>query len=192
MPKFYRQSFAKNPKQVKFYWCLNIKIPKLLLLCFYSCLWFCPWGGLPEGDTPEGDPPQRRQPPGRRPPKKEAPPRRRPPKEGGTPQKETPQRRRHPPEGDPPKKEAPPTRSPQRRPPKKEPPPQGDPPPPWEADSGIRSMSGRYASYWNAFLLLCIIVQYSMWSLRSIQKTHHSGLDSIFLTRRFLKLHVHT
>ena len=24
---------------------------------------------------------------------------------------------------------------------------------PWEADSGIRSMSGRYASYWNAFLL---------------------------------------
>ena len=24
--------------------------------------------------------------------------------------------------------------------------------PPWEADSGIRSMSGRYASYWNAFL----------------------------------------
>ena len=25
---------------------------------------------------------------------------------------------------------------------------------PWEADFGIRSMSGRYASYWNAFLLL--------------------------------------
>ena len=24
--------------------------------------------------------------------------------------------------------------------------------PPWEADSGIRSMSGRYTSYWNAFL----------------------------------------
>ena len=26
------------------------------------------------------------------------------------------------------------------------------PPPPREADLGIRSMSGRYASYWNAFL----------------------------------------
>ena len=27
---------------------------------------------------------------------------------------------------------------------------------PWEADSSVRSMSGRYASYWNAFLcLLC-------------------------------------
>ena len=25
--------------------------------------------------------------------------------------------------------------------------------PPWEADSGIRSTSGRYACYWNAFLL---------------------------------------
>ena len=30
--------------------------------------------------------------------------------------------------------------------------------PPWEADSGIRSMSGRYASYWNAFLLESIIL----------------------------------
>ena len=39
--------------------------------------------------------------------------------------------------------------------------PRADPPgadtprkqtPPPEADSGIRSMSGRYASYWNAFL----------------------------------------
>ena len=27
-------------------------------------------------------------------------------------------------------------------------------PPPREADSGIRSTSGRYASYWNAFLLV--------------------------------------
>ena len=27
-----------------------------------------------------------------------------------------------------------------------------DPPPPREADARIRSMSGRYASYWNAFL----------------------------------------
>ena len=36
-----------------------------------------------------------------------------------------------------------------------EPPPAGRTPPP-EADSSIRSTSGRYASYWNAFLLhLC-------------------------------------
>ena len=39
------------------------------------------------------------------------------------------------------------------------PPPQADTPPgpgtppPKEADASIRSMSGRYASYWNAFLL---------------------------------------
>ena len=37
-------------------------------------------------------------------------------------------------------------------------PPGADPPPqqtpPWKADSGIRSMSGRYASYWNAFLFI--------------------------------------
>ena len=32
-----------------------------------------------------------------------------------------------------------------------------DPSPPPEADSGIQSMSGRYASYWNAFFL-CISV----------------------------------
>ena len=42
-------------------------------------------------------------------------------------------------------------------PPRKQTPPGADtpgsrPPPPGEADSGIRSMSGRYASYWNAFL----------------------------------------
>ena len=113
-----------------------------------------------EGD-PQGDPPPRRPPqeggnPQGDPPKKETPqegdpPRRRPPK------KETPQ------EGDPPR----------RRPPKKKPPPgphargkltgmrsrptpkgeiEGDQIPPQEADSMILSMSGRYASYWNAFL----------------------------------------
>ena len=30
------------------------------------------------------------------------------------------------------------------------------PPPPREADSGIQSTSGRYASYWNAFLFISI------------------------------------
>ena len=38
------------------------------------------------------------------------------------------------------------------------PPPEQTPPPPREADSSIRSTSGRYASYWNAFLLyICFI-----------------------------------
>ena len=32
-------------------------------------------------------------------------------------------------------------------------PPRADTPPPRQADSGIQSTSGRYASYWNAFLL---------------------------------------
>ena len=31
-------------------------------------------------------------------------------------------------------------------------PPREQTPPPWEADTSIRSTSGRYASYWNAFL----------------------------------------
>ena len=44
------------------------------------------------------------------------------------------------------------------------PPPDQAPPIPGthrEADSGIRSMSGRYASYWNAFLFtrICILSQ---------------------------------
>ena len=45
---------------------------------------------------------------------------------------------------------------PEQTPPWSRHPPQADTPreqtPPREADSGIRSMSGRYASYWNAFL----------------------------------------
>ena len=67
-------------------------------------------------------------------------------------------------QGDPPAKETPLPRRPpcQRYPPAKETPLprrplcQGDPPaketPCQKADSGIRSMNGRYASYWNAFL----------------------------------------
>ena len=49
-----------------------------------------------------------------------------------------------PPDGEPPRMENPPGwRTP----------PGGEPPPP-EADSSIRSTSGRYASYWNAYLFL--------------------------------------
>ena len=41
----------------------------------------------------------------------------------------------------------------QQTPPQEQTPPQSRQPPPPEADSGIRSTNGRYASYWNAFLL---------------------------------------
>ena len=41
-------------------------------------------------------------------------------------------------------------------PPGKHPPPEACTP--READSGIRSMSGRYASYWNAFLLAITLI----------------------------------
>ena len=65
----------------------------------------------------------------------------------------------HPRQGDPPGKETPWVgRPPQagRTPPGRETPTgQGDPPagrPPGQGTPGIRSMSGRYASYWNAFL----------------------------------------
>ena len=35
-------------------------------------------------------------------------------------------------------------------------------PPPRQEDCSIRSMSGRYASYWNAFLLNCVFVHICM------------------------------
>ena len=49
----------------------------------------------------------------------------------------------------------PPPRGPRRTPPRPRRPPQNqaDPPPPREEHCSIPSMSGRYASYWNAFLL---------------------------------------
>ena len=70
------------------------------------------------------------------------------------------------PQSRPPGSRAPWSRSPlEQTPPEKTPPradtplpeqtpPRADTPPetPWEADSSIRSMSGQYASYWNAFL----------------------------------------
>ena len=77
-----------------------------------------------------------------------------------------------PPDGEPPRMENPPDgepppwrtplgwRTPQDgEPPGMENPPRDGEPPPPEADSSIRSMSGRYASYWNAFLFqgLCFV-----------------------------------
>ena len=63
----------------------------------------------------------------------------------GYPPKADPPRTRHPPPG---------TRLPWSRQPLDQTPPSGPDPPPREADSSIRSTSGRYASYWNAFVLL--------------------------------------
>ena len=69
-----------------------------------------------------------------------------------------PPRSRHPPEQTPP----PQSRPPWSRPPRTDTPlpPEQTPPgtdTPREADSSIRSTSGRYASYWNAFLFLCFV-----------------------------------
>ena len=50
-------------------------------------------------------------------------------------------------------------------PPESRHPPGADNPPPREADSGIWSMSGRYASYWNAFLYNCAFPKISQVSL---------------------------
>ena len=79
-----------------------------------------------------------------------------PPPRAGTPQTRHPPRTRHPPGRHTPPWQAPPwagtplgRHTPQQTPP--------GPDPPREADASIRSMSGRYASYWNAFLLTCKI-----------------------------------
>ena len=78
--------------------------------------------------------------------RKHSPPEQTPP----TPPEQTPPGSRHPPEQTPPG-----DRHPLRQtPPQSRHPPGTRHPPLQEADSGIRSMSGRYASYWNAFCLL--------------------------------------
>ena len=102
-------------------------------------------------------PPWEQTPPRSRPPRDQAPPTTEPPgadtRPGpGTPRDQTPQSR-HPPRADtpPPWEQKPSPRS--RHPPRsRNPPPEQTPP--READASIRSMSGRYASYWNAFLFL--------------------------------------
>ena len=110
----------------------------------------------------------------RRPPAKETPLPRRPP-----PTKETPLPRR------PPTKETP---LPRR-------------PPPGEADSGIRSMSGRYASYWNAFLFFIVLSFYSSFLFFSIHISFiHSTIEVVYTVRihfhflpnhLFLCIHTH-
>ena len=82
------------------------------------------------------------------------PPRRRTPQAGRTPPRQ----------GGPPSREEPPSPDQADTPPDQaEPPPrtrQTTPPPP-EADSRIRSTSGRYASYWNAFLFVANVIFFS-------------------------------
>ena len=109
---------------------------------FCTCLSFCSQVGgvgIPQGT--EGDPPEHTTPPDQAhhhpasPPDHQTPPRTRhtPPTDQA----------HHPPgPGTPPGPDTPQSRHP---------PPGANTPPP-EADSGIRSTSGRYASYWNAFL----------------------------------------
>ena len=98
-------------------------------LCFYTCLWFCQQGGFLRAPPPPPGP--------SRPPLDQA---------------DTPQTRQTPPgQGRPPLDQADPpppgTRQTQLPPT----PPGPGRTPPREEDCSIRSMSGRYASYWNAF-----------------------------------------
>ena len=95
--------------------------------------------------------PRSRHPPGSRPPGADTPP------EQTSPGADTPWSR-HPPEQTPPRADTPLEQTPpgadtpEQTPPSPEQPPRSRHPP-READSSIRSTIGRYASYWNAFLL---------------------------------------
>ena len=129
------------------------------------CLSAC-WDTAPPlgADTPRADTPwEQTQPQNRHPLQEQTPPGAdtpwsRHPLEQTPPGADTPQSRhpksRHPPPGSrPPRSRHPP----EQKPPPKQTPPGSRLPPvsrhlPREADSGIQSMSGRYASYWNAFL----------------------------------------
>ena len=111
-------------------------------------------GGGPASVHAGIPPPRTRPPPGRRhhPPGADTTP---PQEQTPTPQEQTPPNQtRHPPGADPPGA-ATPTSTPPKQTPHRN---RHTPPPrsrhPREADSSIRSMSGQYASYWNAFLFL--------------------------------------
>ena len=122
----------------------------------------------PRKETPcQGDPPTRETPQKetllpRRPPARKTPLLRRPPP-----------RRRYPPEGDP---------SCQGDPPQKEVPPKGGPPGRRPPPRGIWSMSGRYASYWNAFLF----INYFTNSFTDTTIRENSNNHPLFLVNSFL------
>ena len=106
--------------------------------CLHQCMLGCHTPQMENPPPPDGEP----SPDGEPPLDGEAPPDGEPPKDGEPPWMENPPPWmenppgwRTPPDGDPPKMQNPPRwRTPR------------------EADSSIWSMSGRYASYWNAFL----------------------------------------
>ena len=61
---------------------------------------------------------------------------------------------------------------PRSRHPPEQTPPAADTPPP-EADSGIRSMSGRYVSYWNAFLSCLFLL--TSWTVVCLTQRYVEG-----------------
>ena len=110
------------------YFCPQMKFGARL--CFYTCLWFCSESGGMSGQVPtpgQVHPQQVHSPPGQVHPGRYTP-------QAGTPQAGTP------PAGTPPQAGTPP----------------GLVHPPGQVHTPLPSTSGRYASYWNAFLLeLC-------------------------------------
>ena len=124
------------------------------------CQEFCPQGGClpqcmlgyttPPGPDPHPPPDQAHTPPG----STQHPPGSRHPPDQAHPldQAHTPQTRHTPLGADTPPGADPQPPGPGTHPPRADPPRSTDTPP-WEADCSIRSTSGRYASYWNAFLL---------------------------------------
>ena len=117
----------------------------------------CPQGGRVSASVHAGmpypSPPDQTDPPDQADPPRSGRP---PPDPPGTWQTPTPRIRQTPPGT----RQTPPPPGPGRHPPRDlaDTPPPGPGRHPPQADSSIRSTSGRYASYWNAFLLLHILV----------------------------------
>ena len=117
-------------------------------------------GYPPEQTPPRADTPWEQTPPRADIPLEQTPPPSRPPSRYLPPPEQTPTWSRHPPRADSLGADTPL--------PEQTPPPRADTPswsrhPPPEADYGIRSTSGRYASYWNAFLFrstVCVEFQF--------------------------------
>ena len=105
--------------------------------CLPQCMLGYPWDLTPPWEqTPLGADPLGVDPPGSRHHPEQTPPGSRPPQS------------RHPPEQTPPR-----SRPPRSRHPPEQTPPRSRHTTPPEAECSIRLTSGRYASYWNAFLL---------------------------------------
>ena len=107
---------------------------------FYTCLSFCSQGGVLPQCMLGYHTPLSRHTPLEQTPREQTPPSRHPPPRADTPLgADTPQSRS----------------PPEQTPPKADTPPRADTP--READSTIQSTSGRYASYWNAFLFFAYV-----------------------------------